>query len=82
MMDEYCKEYTDFEMMLVAAAREIKDGEVVFNAFQWPFLAVYMAFNLHAPNISMVFETGTCHDYMPIEKMPYSLVDPVIPPTA
>ncbi len=81
-MDEYCKEYTDFEMMLVAAAREIKDGEVVFNAFQWPFLAVYMAFNLHAPNISMVFETGTCHDYMPIEKMPYSLVDPVIPPTA
>ncbi len=81
-MVEFCEEYSDFEMMLVAAAREIKDGEVVFNAFQWPFLAVYMAFNLHAPDISMVFETGTCHDYMPLEKMPYSLVDPVIPPTA
>lgn len=81
-MVEYCKEYTDFEMMLVCAAREIKDREIVFNAFQWPFLAVYMAFNLHASNISMVFETGTCHDFMPLEKMPYSLVDPVIPPTA
>ncbi len=81
-MVEYCKEFSGFEMMLVAAAREIKDGEVVFNAFQWPFLAVYMAFKLHAPNISMVFETGTCHDFMPLEKMPYSLVDPVIPPTA
>ncbi|MHA1277775.1 MAG: CoA-transferase subunit beta [Candidatus Helarchaeota archaeon] len=81
-MVEYCDEYTGFEMMLIAAAREIKDEEVVFNAFQWPFLAVYMAFNLHAPDISMVFETGTCHDFMPLEKMPYSLVDPVIPPTA
>jgi glutaconate CoA-transferase subunit B len=81
-MVEYCKEYTGFEMMLVAAAREIKDGEVVFNAFQWPFLAVYIAFNLHAPDIKMVFETGTCHDYMPLEKMPYALIDPVIPPTA
>jgi glutaconate CoA-transferase subunit B len=81
-MVEYCDKYTNFEMMLVAAAREIKNGETVFNAFQWPFLSVYMALNLHAPNIQMVFETGTCHDYMPIEKMPFSLVDPVIPPTA
>jgi glutaconate CoA-transferase subunit B len=81
-MVEYCKEYSEFEMMLVAAAREIRDGDVVFNAFQWPFLAVYMAFKLHAPNIAMVFETGTCHDYMDVNKMPFSLVDPVIPPTA
>jgi len=81
-MVEYCEEYTDFEMMLVAAAREIKDGDTVFNAFQWPFLAVYMAFNLHAPNISMVFETGTCHDFMPLNKLPFSLVDPCLPPTA
>ena len=82
MMVEYCKEYSGFEMMLVSAAREIKNEEVVFNAFQWPFLAVYMAFRLHAPDMQMVFETGTCHDYMPLDKMPYSLVDPVIPPTA
>lgn len=81
-MVEYCNKYSDFEMMLVAAAREIQNGERVFNAFQWPFLAVYMALNLHAPNIQMVFETGTCHDYMPVEKMPFSLVDPAIPPTA
>ncbi len=81
-MVEYCEEYTGFEMMLIAAAREIKDGEVIFNAFQWPFLAVYMALNLHAPNISMVFETGTGHDFMPLEKMPYSLVDPILPPGA
>ncbi|MHA1265486.1 MAG: CoA-transferase subunit beta [Candidatus Helarchaeota archaeon] len=80
-MVEFCKEYTGFEMMLVTAAREIRDGEVVFNAFQWPFLAVYMAFKL-GRKIAMVFETGTCHDYMPRGKMPFSLVDPVIPPTA
>ena len=80
-MVEYCEEFSGFEMMLVAAAREIKDGEVVFNAFQWPFLAVYMAFKL-GRDISMVFETGTCHDFMPVGKMPFSLVDPVIPPTA
>lgn len=81
-MVEYCEEYTDFEMMLVAGAREIRDGETVFNAFQWPFLAVYMALNLHAPNIHLVFETGTCHDFMPYSLLPYSLVDPVMPPTA
>lgn len=80
-MVEYCEEYSGFEMMLVAAARELKDGDVVFNAFQWPFLAVYMAFKL-GRDISMVFETGTCHDYMPVKKMPFSLIDPVIIPTA
>ena len=81
-MVEYCEEYTEFEMMLITAAREIKDGEVVFNAFQWPFLAVYIAFNLYAPNIQLVFETGTCHDFMPLNKLPFSLVDPCLPPTA
>ncbi|MDD1778304.1 MAG: hypothetical protein LUQ65_09060 [Candidatus Helarchaeota archaeon] len=81
-MVEYCEKYTGFEMMLVAAAREIKNGEKVFNTFQWSFMAVYMALNLHAPNIQMVFETGTCHDHLPLEKMPFSLVDPAIPPTA
>lgn len=81
LMVEYCEEYTGFEMMLVEAARQLEDGDVVFNAFQWPFLAVYMAFKL-GRRISMVFETGTCHDYMPRDKMPFSLIDPVIPPTA
>jgi len=80
---EFCEEYTDFEMMLVSACRQIKDDDLVFNAFHWPFLAVHMAKLLHAPNLFTVLEVGLTQDELPKPiKMPYSISDPVLVPNS
>jgi glutaconate CoA-transferase subunit B len=80
---EYCEEFTDFEMMLVSACRQIKDNDLVFNAFHWPFLAVHMAKLLHAPNLFTVLEVGLSQDELPKPtKMPYSISDPVLVPNS
>jgi len=79
----YCKEYTSFEMMLVSACRQIRDDDIVFNAFHWPFLVVHMAKLLHAPNLFTVLEVGLFQDELPkTNKMPYSISDPVLIPNA
>ncbi|MHA2184321.1 MAG: CoA-transferase subunit beta [Promethearchaeota archaeon] len=80
---EYCTEYTGFEMMLVSACRQIKNDDIVFNAFHWPFLAVHMAKLLHCPDLFFVLEVGLFQDELakPI-KMPYSISDPVLVPNS
>ncbi len=50
--------YTSIEMMIIAASREIRDGEIVFMGTYWPILAVNMAQKTHAPNITVVVEGG------------------------
>ncbi|MHA1269950.1 MAG: CoA-transferase subunit beta [Candidatus Helarchaeota archaeon] len=76
-MIKKCKEFTGFEMMLISAARLIKNGDVVFGAIQWPLLIIQIANRLHAPNITIILETGTVHSSMP-KKLPFSIVDPLI----
>ncbi|MHA1349415.1 MAG: CoA-transferase subunit beta, partial [Promethearchaeota archaeon] len=72
---------TGFEMMLISACRQIKDEDIVFNAFHWPFLAVHMAKLLHAPNLFTVLEVGLFQDELPKpDKLPYSISDPVLIP--
>jgi len=79
----YCEEYSSFEMMLVSACRQIRDEDIVFNAFHWPFLVVHMAKLLHAPNLFTVLEVGLFQDELPkTNKMPYSISDPVLIPNA
>lgn len=50
--------YTLSELMVVAAAREIHDGDVVFVGMRLPLIAFVVAKNTHAPNAVGVFENG------------------------
>ncbi len=44
--------------MVAAAAREIRDGDVVFVGMRLPLIAFVVAKNTHAPNAVGVFENG------------------------
>jgi len=51
--------YTSNEMMIVSASRYLKDEAVVFIGIGLPSLAANLAKRMHAPNISMIYESGT-----------------------
>lgn len=51
-------DYTPFELMAVAGARELKDGEVVAVGLGLPVVASFLAKRTHAPNITIMFELG------------------------
>lgn len=50
--------YTDRELMVIAAAREIRDGERVFVGMRLPLLAFAFAKRTHAPRAIGLFENG------------------------
>jgi len=54
--------YTLSELMVCAAAREIKDGELVFVGMRLPLLAFALAKRTHAPRCVGLFETGILRD--------------------
>lgn len=58
-------EYTPQELMVVAAAREIADGEVVFVGMRLPLLAFGLAKRTHAPTAIGLFENGLVRDRVP-----------------
>lgn len=51
--------YTSDEMMTVAAARELRSGMACFVGVGPPSLAANLARATHAPNIVLVYESGT-----------------------
>ncbi len=51
--------------MVVAAAREIADGEVVFVGMRLPLLAFGLAKRTHAPTAIGLFENGLVRDRVP-----------------
>ena len=51
--------FTTGEMMTVAAARELRDGQVCFVGIGVPSTAANLARALHAPSIVLVYESGT-----------------------
>jgi glutaconate CoA-transferase subunit B len=51
--------------MVVAAAREIADGEVVFVGMRLPLLAFGLAKRTHAPSAVGLFENGLVRDRVP-----------------
>jgi glutaconate CoA-transferase subunit B len=53
---------TDRELMVVAAGREIRDGEVVFVGMRLPLLAFAFAKRTHAPGAIGLFENGVVRD--------------------
>lgn len=67
--------YTLNELMVVAAAREIKDGEVVFVGMRLPLIAFVVAKKTHAPNAIGLFENGVVRS-TPSAELIYTMADP------
>jgi len=51
-------DYTTSELMAVAGARELKDGEVVAVGLGLPVVASFLAKLTHAPHMTILFELG------------------------
>jgi glutaconate CoA-transferase subunit B len=54
--------FTPQELMVVCAAREIQDGEIVFVGMRLPLLAFALAKRTHAPDAVGLFENGLVRD--------------------
>ncbi|MEP6573351.1 MAG: CoA-transferase [Gemmatimonadota bacterium] len=66
--------YSPSEMMAAVAARELRDGEVVFVGIGLPNLACNLARATHAPNLVLIYESGAV-GAIP-ERLPVSIGDP------
>ncbi|HEX8012001.1 MAG TPA: CoA-transferase [Casimicrobiaceae bacterium] len=60
--------------MVAAAAREIRDGDVVFVGMRLPLIAFVVAKNTHAPNAVGVFENGILRD-TPARELLFTMSD-------
>src|SRR5512132_3776911 len=67
--------YTRKELMVAAAAREIRDGEKVFVGMRLPLLGFAVAKELHAPNAVGIFENGVIRDWPALESI-FTMSDP------
>lgn len=70
-------EYTSFELMAVAGARELKDGEIVGVGLGLPVVSSFLAKRTHAPNMTIMLELGVI-DPEPIDIGVDGLSDPRI----
>lgn len=68
-------DYSTQELMIIAAAREIADGELVFVGMRLPITAYGVARLTHAPNAVGLFEGGIAR-YAPAAEMLYTMADP------
>ena len=57
------RQFTDQELMIAVASREIRDGELVFVGMRLPIVAYAVARNTHAPNARGLFEVGLMRDH-------------------
>src|SRR6185312_9892834 len=67
-------------MMTVAAARELRDGQVVFVGIDLPSRAANLARRLHAPNLVLIYESGTLDTKPP--ELPLSIGDGILADSA
>src|SRR6476661_9951658 len=67
--------YTMSELMVCAAAREIRDGELVFVGMRLPLIAFVVAKKTHAPNAIGLFENGVIRS-TPSAELIYTMADP------
>jgi glutaconate CoA-transferase subunit B len=72
--------HTADEMMTITAARELRDGQVVFVGIDLPSRAANLARRLHAPDLALVYESGTI-DTRP-DELPLSIGDGVLADSA
>jgi len=66
--------YTERELMVVCAARQIHDGENVFVGMRLPLIAFALAKRTHAPGCIGLFETGIMRD-VPSPELLYTMGD-------
>jgi glutaconate CoA-transferase, subunit B len=69
-------EATSAELMAVAAARELEDGETVFVGIGLPNLACNLARATHAPNLVLIYESGAVGATP--RRLPVSIGDPAL----
>jgi glutaconate CoA-transferase subunit B len=69
------KAYSLSELMVCAAAREIKDCELVFVGMRLPLIAFVVAKKTHAPNAIGLFENGVIRS-TPAAELIYTMADP------
>jgi len=69
-------DYTTSELMVTRAAKELKNGDVVFVGIGVPSLAVNLAYRMHAPEICMIYESGAV-GCVP-KRLPISIGDPCL----
>ena len=67
--------YTPRELMVAAAAREIRDGDKVFVGMRLPLLGFAVAKEIHAPNAIGIFENGVIRDWPALESI-FTMSDP------
>ena len=68
-------QYTAEEVMVTVAARQIRDGELVFVGMRLPLLAFALAKRTHAPRAIGLFECGLMRDE-PAPELLYTMSDP------
>lgn len=70
-------DYSPFELMAVAGARELKDGEVIGVGLGLPVISSFLAKRTHAPHATILFELGVV-DPEPLTVAVHGLSDPRI----
>lgn len=68
--------YSSAELMIINAARLLRDGDVVFVGVGQPNLACNLAKRTHAPNLVMIYEAGVIGAEP--ERLPLSIGDPTL----
>jgi glutaconate CoA-transferase subunit B len=63
------------ELMVCAAAREIRDGDICFVGMRLPLIAFVVAKRTHAPNAIGLFENGVIRS-TPAPELIYTMADP------
>src|SRR5512134_1560310 len=73
-MNEF--KYSSAELMIINAARLLRDGDVVFVGVGQPNLACNLAKRTHAPNLVMIYEAGVIGAEP--ARLPLSIGDPTL----
>jgi len=68
--------YSKSELMVCCAAREIKNGEVIFVGIGLPNIAVNLAKRIYVPDIKMIYEAGVFGANP--RRLPLSIGDPCL----
>lgn len=68
--------YTANDLMVCQAARQLRDGEVVFVGIGLPNVACNLARRLHAPGLVLIYESGAVGAEP--QRLPISIGDPAL----
>jgi len=55
---EYGTDYTEYDLMIIAAARQVRNEDVIYTGVGFPIEAAVLAKNLHAPDCTIFIENG------------------------